>query len=214
MDRAGTGTTQKRTEVSTRRLLEAAAELIAELGYERTTLVAIGNRAGYSPGLVTQRFGSKDGLLHALVQRLTLDWATVQLDPQIGAHSSLDGVTVMLEEIRESVHRDPGMVRALYALMFEAVRIPALYDDMVALHRRLRERVADAVDGARAEGVVRADVDPEAFAGLVISTLRGASYQWLLDPEFPFDRTIADLLSIIQRDLAVTDPPTLDSEAP
>jgi AcrR family transcriptional regulator len=43
--------------VSTRRLIQAAAELLTERGYERTTLAAIGERAGYSAGLVTGRFG-------------------------------------------------------------------------------------------------------------------------------------------------------------
>lgn len=211
MEKGRAGTTQKRTEVSTRRLLEAAAELIGEQGYERTTLVAIGQRAGYSHGLVTQRFGSKDGLLHALVHRLTTEWASEQLDPRLDGDPALEGVTVMLTEIRESVARDPGMVRALYALMFEAVRIPALHDDMVALHRRLRSRVCDSVLTARSRGQVRPDVEPDAFAGLVISTLRGASYQWLLDPEFPFSQTLTDLVAVIRRDLQVIDVPVPDS---
>jgi hypothetical protein len=46
-----------------------------------------------------------------------------------------------------------------------------------------------------------------------VSTLRGASYQWLLDPEFPFHETITDLVAIIRRDLAVTDVPTPSPEA-
>jgi len=47
-------------------LLDAAADLIAEGGYEAMTLAAVGERAGYSRGLVTARFGSKDQLLEAL----------------------------------------------------------------------------------------------------------------------------------------------------
>jgi len=202
------GKTQRRTEMSTRLLLEAAAQLIAEQGYERTTLVSIGQRAGYSHGLVTQRFGSKDGLLHALVQRMTTDWAASQLNPQIGPDSGLDGVAIVLQEIRDSVARDPGIVRALYALMFEAVRIPALHADMVKLHRNLRLRVAGAVRSARDRKQVRPDVDPDAFAGLVVSALRGAAYQWLLDPEFPFHQTITDLVATVRRDLAIARPPT------
>ena len=61
---------QARSEVSTGKLLDAAAELISEGGYERMTLAAIGKRAGYSHGLVTARFGSKEGLLWALVDRM------------------------------------------------------------------------------------------------------------------------------------------------
>lgn len=197
MDGVRPVTTQKRTEVSTRRLLQAAAELIAEQGYSHTTLVAIGDRAGYSHGLVTQRFGSKDGLLHALMQRLINDWAAVQLGPTLDPQSSLDGVTLMLAEIRDSVNRDPSMVRALYALMFEAIHIPALHDDMVLLHERLRRRVADAISGAISQRHVRADVDPEAFARLVVSALRGASYQWLLDPNFRFHDTVTDMIELV-----------------
>ncbi len=203
-------TTQRRTEMSTRKLLEAAAELIAELGYERTTLVAIGQRAGYSHGLVTQRFGSKDGLLHALVQRMTTDWAVVHLDTELNGADGIDGVEFLLREIRDSVLRQPTLGRALYSLMFEAVRIPALHADMVELHRELRQRVADVVEQARDRGEVRADVRPGAFAGLVVSTLRGAAYQWLLDPEFPYAETVTDLIATVRRDLAAGPTPPTD----
>lgn len=205
MQNVGPVTAEKRVEVSTRRLLEAATELIGERGYEHTTLIAIGRRAGYSHGLVTQRFGSKEGLLHALVQRLIGDWAVVRLDPRIGDRSSMDGVTIMLEEIRDSMARDPATVRALYALMFEAVRIPTLYDDMVSLHRSLRGRVAEAVAGAMSGGRVREGADPAAVARLVVSALRGASYQWLLDPEFPLHDTITDLVGAIRHDVVALD---------
>ena len=43
-------------------MIDAAIELILEFGPEKTTLAAIGERAGYSRGLATYRFGSKAGL--------------------------------------------------------------------------------------------------------------------------------------------------------
>jgi len=66
---------QARAEVSTRRLLDAARDLIAEVGYHRATLALIAQRAGYSHGLVTRRFGSKENLLYVLVERMTVTWA-------------------------------------------------------------------------------------------------------------------------------------------
>ena len=51
---------QERSDLSTARLLDAAAELIEEGGYEAMTVAAVGERAGYSRGLVTARFGSKE----------------------------------------------------------------------------------------------------------------------------------------------------------
>ncbi|MFD8795706.1 TetR/AcrR family transcriptional regulator [Streptomyces vinaceus] len=49
------------------RLLEAAAELFAERGYERTTVRAIAERAGANQALLFRYFGSKHGLLTEVV---------------------------------------------------------------------------------------------------------------------------------------------------
>src|SRR3978361_2083635 len=75
---------QARAELSTTRLLEAAAELIRDRGYEGTTLAAIGERAGYSHGLATRRFGSKEGLLGVLLDRLVMDGREHELRDAIG----------------------------------------------------------------------------------------------------------------------------------
>lgn len=44
-------------------ILEAARALFAEKGFERTTMRAVGERAGVDPALISHYFGNKDGLL-------------------------------------------------------------------------------------------------------------------------------------------------------
>jgi AcrR family transcriptional regulator len=44
------------------RILTAACQMFAELGYERTTIRAVAKAAGVDPGLVMHYFGSKDEL--------------------------------------------------------------------------------------------------------------------------------------------------------
>src|ERR1700749_3420167 len=56
---------ERRAEAE-RALLDAARELIAERGGRAVTLAAVGERSGYSRGLVTHHFGSRQGLLDAL----------------------------------------------------------------------------------------------------------------------------------------------------
>ena len=51
--------------MSSRRLVEAAAALIVEKGWEATTAAEIGRRAGYSRAMVHARYGSKDAILDA-----------------------------------------------------------------------------------------------------------------------------------------------------
>ena len=63
------GLTQpERVELSNRRLLHAAAELIVEKGWEATTAAEIGRRAGYSRAMVHARYGSKDAILEAFLR--------------------------------------------------------------------------------------------------------------------------------------------------
>jgi AcrR family transcriptional regulator len=49
-------------------VLDAARELFAELGFERTTMRAVGTRAGVDPALIYHYFGDKDGLLSAVLE--------------------------------------------------------------------------------------------------------------------------------------------------
>lgn len=49
-------------------ILSAAVELFAELGFERTTMRAVGTQAGVDPALIYHYFGDKDGLLAAVVE--------------------------------------------------------------------------------------------------------------------------------------------------
>ena len=53
---------RRRTEAA---ILDAARELFAELGYDRTTIRGVAARAGVDPALVMQRFRNKEGLFAA-----------------------------------------------------------------------------------------------------------------------------------------------------
>ncbi|MFI5618063.1 TetR/AcrR family transcriptional regulator [Streptomyces sp. NPDC051567] len=60
----------RRDAAATRlRLLEAAQDLFAERGYDRTTVRAIAERAGANQALLFRYFGSKQGLLTEVVAR-------------------------------------------------------------------------------------------------------------------------------------------------
>jgi AcrR family transcriptional regulator len=58
-------------------VLDAARELFAELGFERTTMRAVGTRAGVDPALIYHYFGDKDGLLSAVLKAPVTELASV-----------------------------------------------------------------------------------------------------------------------------------------
>ena len=66
-------TARRMTEIgdeSKQRLLDAAEELFQEKGFENTTVVEIGLKAGISHGSIPWHFGNKSGILFAVVSRL------------------------------------------------------------------------------------------------------------------------------------------------
>ena len=196
---------QARSELSTRRLLDAAADLIAEVGYDRATLAAIGERAGYSHGLVTRRFVTKDNLLASLLERMTFEWEQTVLRPAVSGLVGIEALEVVIDAIQGSVRVSPREMRALYTLMFEALKqIPSLREHIVALHRGFASDVSRQVRHGIEMGVVRPDVDPESTARLFVATLRGSAYLWLLDPErFDLVAALDDLRVHVNQSLRV-----------
>ncbi len=175
---------QDRSDLSTRRLLDAAGELIAERGYVGMTLAAVGERAGYSRGLVTMRFGSKANLLDALVERITTRWSHQSLLPATKGRSGLEGFLGLISAIQRQFERDPHNIRLLYALMFEALGPnEELRNAFVGFHRRQRADTADLLRRGIEDGSIKPEtvVDDEAKA--IVTGLRGIAYQWLLDPD-------------------------------
>ena len=173
---------RERSERSTRALLDAAGEVIAEVGYENMTLAAVGEKAGYSRGLVTARFGSKENLLKALVERMTAGWTHRNVLPRTTGRSGLEAVIVLLDAIRAQAERDPSSLRVLYALMFEALGPNTdLREHFVEFHRGMRTDIVKLVRRGLRDGSIRPGIDPAAEAGAIVGGLRGVAYQWALD---------------------------------
>jgi AcrR family transcriptional regulator len=177
-------TQAERTAMSEDRLLDAALKLISERGYDRTSLQAIGDAAGYSRGLVSHRFGSKEGLLWALLKRMLAHWGTERLAPTLEGRVGIEALHTIVDALRRSIHEAPEKLRAFYALLFESLGpIEALRPHIAEFHRRQRARVAERIAAGVRAGTVRADVDVDTQAALFMSAIRGAAYQWLIDPE-------------------------------
>lgn len=143
------------------RLLEAAAVLFAERGFDRTTLREVGERAGADPALITRYFGSKNGLYLAALQEEVRDEVPADL-------LDLDRLADLLARVaprgpspvfRAGVlpHDDADVQETARAVLLDRLVIP--------LATRL---AADGVDRPR----LRAEVAVAAFLGIVLS--RGA----------------------------------------
>ena len=132
---------RRRTEAT---ILEAARELFAAEGFERTTIRGVAARAGIDPALVMQHFGSKEGLFAASTR-----WSNEHQTILTATTDSLPAAAIA-DLISHFEHGDDR--EAAVALMRSCLTHPAALAamrDEVMCERK--EAVAAQLDGPDAE---------------------------------------------------------------
>jgi AcrR family transcriptional regulator len=171
-----------RSERSSKRLLEAATQLIADQGYSATSIAQIAQKAGYSHGLVTQRFGSKSDLIKMLAREFQSYFAIDRLEPALKQSTGLDALIVVVETYLDAVAGSGTLGRAYYELFGESiVLVPEIHETFVQADRNFRELLTRTVQSAIESGEIPTAVDVPALASVVLAIVRGTSMQWLLD---------------------------------
>lgn len=163
-------------------MLEAAVELMAERGYEKTTLAAIGEAAGYSRGLPTHLFGSKADLF-AQVIRWISEKLRREVEPALRERGGVDALIAFGDAHRRFADKYPAMTRALYVLWFQSLIADSPMRD-AAIEDLLghRDRIRRIIEQGISERTVRADADANAEAIQFCGALFGLGLQRLIDP--------------------------------
>lgn len=165
-------------------MIEAAIELLNTAGIQGTTLVAIGEKSGYSRGLATHHFGSKAGLFRAVLKRITAAW-TDDLVHSLGDRTGVDAVIAAIDAHKAHVLRHPAYIRTQNILWGAALDPSSEFKPNAAEFMRIQRRsVAGWIRGGQARGEIRPEVDPERIAEQYYGGLIGINSQWLVSPDF------------------------------
>lgn len=176
-------TQAERTAISDRAMLDAAVELILEHGTDKTTLAAIGEKAGYSRGLATYRFGSKAGLFDEVCKSISRRWLDY-LKEGVRDRIGIKAMTAALDAFFKFVSDSPREAQVLQLLYCGAASPKSEYrQTSVNIHQRQQDDVADWVRAGQSEGTIRADADPESVAAQYIAYISGMTYLWMINPD-------------------------------
>jgi len=176
-------TQAERTAISDRAMLAAAIDLILEHGTDKTTLAAIGEKAGYSRGLATYRFGSKAGLFDEVCKSISRRWLDY-LKEDVGDKIGIDAMCAALDSFFQFVSDSPREARVLQILYCAAASPKSEFRETSAnIHQRQQDDVAAWVRAGQAEGSIRDNVDPKSVAAQYIAYISGMTYLWLINPK-------------------------------
>lgn len=175
-------TQAERTTLSDARMFEAAQQLIIEQGTHATTLKAVGERAGYSRGLASNRFGSKDALFGQLVLRFNTSW-TMELANKVGTRTGAQACLAALHAVEGFLSSHSEYMQAMYILWFESISSHNDVRSHLAAYQEIYRRdVAYWVREGIDSGEIDAAVDAECYAFQFCSFIFGTIYQWLVAP--------------------------------
>ena len=159
----------------------SAATLFANKGYRDTSIAEVAARVGVSQQSLLYYFGSKSGLLHAVINQR--DDASMQFVRQIAASGSSVSLEQLPDYARRNVER-PDLARLFAVLVADNLHPDdEAHDHFVQRYRNLREVIETIIIGGQRSGDFSPDVDPGLKAIQIVAFIEGANLQWLLDPK-------------------------------
>ena len=160
------------------RILEAAKKILSERGYAKLTLQAVEEESGEYRALVAYYFGSKQGLVDAIIDSL-MDAEDEALREHLeGIEEPEERVRTLIDEQRQ-ISADWRGFRAFYELLPHIMRDDRLREDLAVDYAKSRELDRQTL----AAGGRGGDQDLGKLAALSVAIVEGLAVQYAADQE-------------------------------
>lgn len=156
-------------------LLDAAEELIARQGIAATSLAQIGERAGYSRGLVNHHFGTKDALIARLAARAQ-DWF-VNRTAEKSTGSGREAILAAIDTYLDVFFSGNMSARAFLIMWGASFPESASIEGLAENDARARTGFETMIRAAQSDGSVSSEIDPKATATIMLGLIRGVAAQ-------------------------------------
>jgi AcrR family transcriptional regulator len=163
-----------------RAIVDAARTVFAERGFRAGSLRDVGERAGVSAANVVHHFGSKEGLLLAVLEARD-ERSGEELLELFGRGELVRGLRALVRT--NSLERD--LIRLYTTLGTEAAN-PAhpAHDYFRTRYADIRGYLASGIEQARSTGALPPGPDAREVAASLLAVMDGLQTQWLLDETF------------------------------
>lgn len=198
--------TQDQRKAETRgRLLSAAATLFAREGYDAVSVDAIADAADRTSGSVYAHFGSKQGLLTALLDRVQDEMAAV-VGAELAAHPDLASRLLALWHNVAAEVEGGSWLMLEVELWLHAVRDPVLGEPLTARYRYVHELMTTEFTAWVDEFDLQPAVTRGQLGPAVMGALIGLQMQRQLDPATVPDTLALSTLGAVFGSPALTPP--------
>lgn len=166
-------------EVTRERILEAAAEVLAQRGYDSANLDEIARRSGASKGAIYFHFPSKEELALRLVQQLSdrlIDKVRRSISSEPPSHRRL---ALAVQALVETFGRKRALGQLLLINIVGHGR--SLDRKFMPVRRKFQDFIREELDAAVRAGALSEDVDTELASQVWLGALHEVILHWLID---------------------------------
>lgn len=179
------------------RLLNAAAQVFAERGYQAASVEDIASAAGLTKGAVYWSFSSKAEFFFALIDERIDQRARELIGVTEHAPREVETAPLISHGISSFADEQKALILLLQEYWALAVRDQELRERYLQRQRALRQQLAKALKARHRTTGVALTVSADALATGIIGLATGLAHERLADPEAVPKELLGELLSLL-----------------
>lgn len=164
------------------RIIDAAYQVIAEKGYEKSSIKDIAHVAGVAPGLVHYYFTSKEEILSVLLMEASRQY-TRHME---NIHATVDSEQLpeaVLSEPRNRVEKQPDWYKLRYEFFAMGLRNSSINPAVNELLENGRQGISYILQNV----LENQEHDIESMSAVLLACFDGLALQKLLNPDFDLE---------------------------
>jgi AcrR family transcriptional regulator len=174
-------------------VLDTALRILAERGFDATTLQLIADEVGRSKAGLLHHFGSRESLMLEIVrhrdtvnnrERPWMEDGIADLVPLVAHNATVPGLVALFAVVSALAAADPTSTPR--------------HEYFAARYARAREDIAARLTALQSAGTIRDDIAPAHAATIILATMDGLQTQWLLDPKVDMAEHLSALISLLK----------------
>lgn len=175
-----------RREVTRHKLLDAAAQVFAEVGFDAASVEAICERAGFTRGAFYSNFESKNELFLALVAAVSSDRVRIvreriaELRCRAEVRAASGDVMALLQQVLDFDTADGASVLLMSEIRIHALRDPELATAYLAQDDELHRQVTEIIEDIAAARMIAFRIPADRAARLLLTAWEAAAIRGMM----------------------------------
>ena len=186
-------------------IAKAARALIVEKGVEGLRTRDIAERVGINVATLHYHVPTKEALIELVAESLQLFFRGQSIARPRAHLGAAEKLALEFVDFREVVFDRPEIMLVFSELMERARRDKRIAEAILPIKRKWRQILVELLTEGVSEGAFRPDLDPDAFATMVMSTMIGFCRNSTKDPD-SYMRLTAEMQRAIRNPVSSNSP--------